>query len=57
MKPHLSSEAWLEDSSPVSATLELSKREVLSLILLAHVWRHQGRKECCVGFDSDGGEA
>lgn len=43
---------WIEDSRPISDKLKLSKRELFSLIILAHTYSN-GNGEWRVGFDID----
>ena len=50
--PSISSPGWIEDSHDVSPDLRLSKRELLGLIVLAHLRIHTtGDPGWQVGFD------
>ncbi|HUF23540.1 MAG TPA: hypothetical protein VMN81_05375 [Vicinamibacterales bacterium] len=56
VKPALNIAAWIEDSSAVGTDIDLSKREVLSLLLIAHVRRDQTQANCRIGYDTEGVE-
>lgn len=56
IKPVLATPAWVEDSISVDSRLNLSKRELLSLLLIAHLWRQETEATCVVGYDADGVE-
>ncbi len=54
--PEASSNAkWVNDSTPVSKEINLSKREIFGLVILAHLYSGQG-KAWNVGYDPNQGE-
>jgi len=54
IQPHLSNTIWLEDSKHISSEIELNKRELFALIVLAHLYSqnpNSQKKIWKVGYD------
>jgi len=50
--PHTKNPRWLEESKAISEAVPVSKRELLGLILLAHIQNHvHSNKNWIVGYD------
>ncbi|WP_420597784.1 hypothetical protein [Neptuniibacter sp.] len=56
IRPSIHKAKWIEDSKKISDEIDLSKRELLGLILIAHALRDHFKTKWIVGYDPDDGE-
>lgn len=55
IRPYLSNPGWIEDGKNISEDIELSKRELFALIILAHAF-NSGTNQWRVGYDPNDGK-